>query len=297
MLRFPAALLLACLVLRPAPLPAPVAARLAGYADAFAQKARNLTTEETLVQRAYRIPPHPHLAIGAAAGTLYAQYVTHQVVSAYRIGRLKGDASGNLLEFRELVSMDGAPVQTPQVARQALAAEIIGGAGEDRVRKKILGEFTRLGLLDVATDYGTILLAFTTVGQRTLDFEEAGTAWVGTEEADVWNWQQTSGGALEFRGRKTERRVLHGSLWVRKSDGLPLRVSALFAHAEEKHELRDEASVDFVLSGFGCVTPASVVHRHIVDDVVLTENLYTYEPFRMFSTDTNIRYSGVDGKQ
>ena len=61
-------------------------------------------------------------------------------------------------------------------------------------------------------------------------------------------------------------------------------------HAEAKHQLRDEATVDYAVSGFGFVTPATVVHRHIVDDQVLTENLYAYTPFRLFSTDTKIRY-------
>jgi hypothetical protein len=48
--------------------------------------------------------------------------------------------------------------------------------------------------------------------------------------------------------------------------------------------------VDFVLARSGCVTPASVAHRHFVDDKILTENLYTYSPFRLFATDTTIRY-------
>jgi hypothetical protein len=67
-------------------------------------------------------------------------------------------------------------------------------------------------------------------------------------------------------------------------------VSASIEHDEAKHTLRDEATVDFVLARAGCVTPASAAHRHFVDGKILTENLYTYSPFRLFDTETDIRY-------
>ena len=277
--------------LSPAAEPVPLAARLAEYADLFAQKAPSVVTQETLVQRCYRVPAHPRVVIGRAPEPLPAQYVLHEVVSQYGVGSLKGDPSGNLLEFRELVSLDGAAVQTPESARRSLAADVKNG--EDKIRKKILTEFTKLGLLDVATDYGLMLLAFTTRGQKALEFEPAGAAWVGTEEATLLNWRQTSGGALEFRGRKAERRAMHGSVWLRNSDGAPLRIFASFEHEEPQHTLRDDAYVDLVRSSFGCQTPAAVVHRHYVDDVLLTENLYTYQPFRSFGSETNIIYTDV----
>ena len=46
--------------------------------------------------------------------------------------------------------------------------------------------------------------------------------------------------------------------------------------------------MDYIASAHGFLTPASVVHRHIVDGQVITENLYRYEPFKMFSADTEI---------
>jgi hypothetical protein len=48
--------------------------------------------------------------------------------------------------------------------------------------------------------------------------------------------------------------------------------------------------VDYKVSATGFPVPATVVHRH-VDGQGLTENLYTYEPFGLFTTDTTIRYS------
>jgi hypothetical protein len=41
------------------------------------------------------------------------------------------------------------------------------------------------------------------------------------------------------------------------------------------------------------VTPASVVHRHAVNGAVMTENLYRYEPFKLFSTSSSIQFGDL----
>jgi hypothetical protein len=259
----------------------------AAFAEQFQRNAPQATALETLRQNSFRVPPHPLIAIGAAAADpMEPRFVTHEVVSEYTLGRLKGGT--DLLEFRALVSLDGRSVATPDAARRALAHE--ARSGEDRARKRLLEELSRLGLLDVATDYGTILLAFTATGQQALRIHPAGDGWIGTEPALRFDWEQTAGGALEFRGRKLARRPLEGSIWVRARDGMPLRISSSFEHTEPVHVLRDDASVDFVLSPAGFVAPATVVHRHYVDGRALTENHYTYGPFHLFTTDTTIRY-------
>jgi hypothetical protein len=40
----------------------------------------------------------------------------------------------------------------------------------------------------------------------------------------------------------------------------------------------------------GFPEPLTVCHRHYVDGVGLTENLYAYAPFRLFTSESNIRY-------
>jgi hypothetical protein len=273
----------------------PRIAALARYADAFRDKARRVISEETLTQRSYTLPPHSHFAIGAAAGPLFAQFFVHEIVSEFTVGTLAGDRSGALLEVREILSKDGAPVQTPLAARKALRMDI--SAGVDRMRKKLLAEFTALGLVDVATDYGLILLAFSREGMADVVLEEVGSAWVGTDEAVVFDWRQTRGGVLEWRGNKASRRPMSGRVWIRRSDNLPLRVTASIGHGEPGHDLRDDAAVDFVPTPFGCAMPASVVHRHFVDGKLLTENLYTYGRFRLFSTDTTVEFGTPIGKR
>jgi hypothetical protein len=78
---------------------------------------------------------------------------------------------------------------------------------------------------------------------------------------------------------------------MRKSDGLPLRVEAWAEVVDAGRTVRDQASVDYVMSSHGFLTPVSVVHRHLVDGQVMTENLYRYEPFKMFSAEADIKFT------
>jgi hypothetical protein len=169
----------------------------------FQRQARDLISEETLMQRCYRIPEHPHLAIGKTAEPIRARVVLTALVSAYVLESLKNDRSGDPLEIREILEKNGAPVQTPAVARSALSADI--SLGEQKIRKKMLAGFTDLGLLDVATDYGPILLLFTHAAQRQLTIEAVGPRLFGTDDAFVFHWTQAAGRLLDIRGRKTSR--------------------------------------------------------------------------------------------
>jgi hypothetical protein len=270
-------------------------AAIARHAELFQQKARLVISDEMLVQRSYRLSPSRHLAIGAAAEPVFASFLVSELVSQYSVGSLRGDKTGSLLEIREIVAKDGRAIQTPEAARRALQQDI--SSGETAIRKKLLVALTELGLVDVATDYGLILLAFTKSGMSGMELTPSGSAWIGTDEAIAYEWRQKTGGLLEFRGRTVNRRAMRGLIWVRQPDGLPLRISASIQHEEPKHLIRDDATVDYVLSSFGCVTPASVVHRHYVDDKILTENLYLYAPFRLFSTDSNIQFTDPEPKR
>jgi len=48
--------------------------------------------------------------------------------------------------------------------------------------------------------------------------------------------------------------------------------------------------VDYVLSSHGFVTPSSV-DRHFVDGQLMTENLYRYQPFKLFGADSEIKFA------
>ena len=271
-----------------------ILARVAEEADVLEQNAPKALTQETLEQRTMILPPRSLLRVGKAATVApKPRLVVREIVSEYSVGTLKESNSPDLVEFRQVVSVDGRRVQSAEHARHALSLGI--QSPDDRVRKRMLEDFAKHGLVDVATDYGLILLAFTKRGLENMQVKPAGAARVGAEDALVFSWQQTSttGGELEFFGNQSVRRPLQGMLYVRKSDGLPLRVQAWAEHPDAKRTIRDEAAVEYALSTHGFLMPASVVHRHLVDGELKTENLYRYEPFKLLSADAEIKFTEV----
>jgi hypothetical protein len=270
--------------------------RVAEEAEVFAQNIPKALTTETLEQRTL-LPPsrfHPRFGKTAIQQAAKPRSQTRQIVSEYSVGTLKESASGNLTEFRQVESVDGRKVQSRESARHALSIGL--RAPDDRARKRMLEDFARHGLVDVATDYGLILLTFTKRGQQEIRFTPSGEAAVGADDALVLDWQQTDAaqGMLEFIGNQVTRRAMRGRLLVRKSDGLPLRVQVWTQHPLSGHEIRDEATVDYIESQHGFLTPASVVHRHLMDGQVITENRYRYDPFKLFMADTEIKFTELD---
>ena len=122
----------------------------------------------------------------------------------------------------------------------------------------------------------------------------AGEEQVGADAVWVLAWQQNSAdsGMLEFIGNQAERRACRAG----SSCGNPTAFRCAFKSGRE-HARRTAtssattATVDYVPSTHGFLTPASVVHRHIIDGQLITENLYRYEPFKLFSADTEIKFT------
>jgi hypothetical protein len=270
--------------------PSALLARVAEEAELLGQKAPNALAEETLEQRAH-IVAGGRIRVGAAARKSPLERLqVREIVSEYTVGRLKGSESSDLVEFRQVIAVDGHPVQSADNARHALSLGVL--SADDRARKRMLEDFARHGLVDVASDYAMALLAFTGRGQQQLRIEPIGEDRIGSDDAMVFSWAQTTarGGELVFAGRQTTRQPLQGKLWVRMSDGLPLRIWLWAAYKTA----RDEATIDYAMSPHGFLTPASVRHRHIVEDRVTTENLYRYGPFRLFGADANIRFAPLE---
>ncbi len=276
---------------------APLLARVAEEADAMAQNITKTVTVETLEQRGTRPPARFRPRVGAATTAPVVRSTVRQIVSEYSVGTLKETDSLDLHEFRQVISVDGQPVQTAERARRALSLGM--QSPSDRVRKRMLEQFAKYGLVDIAADYGLILLEFTRRGWENLQFGPSQEARLGAYTALVLAWKQisTAGGELEFHGRRAVRQPLEGRLWMRKSDGLPLRVEAWAELQDGSHTVRDQASVDYAMSSHGFLTPVSVVHRHSVDAQLRTENLYSYAPFKMFSADAEIKFTEVPEPQ
>ena len=269
--------------------------RVAEEAEMLQQNAPKSLTQEILEQRTRMPASRFRPRIGKAATVVQPpRQVVRQIISEYSVGTLKESAVQNLTELRQVISVDGRRVQSPERARHALSLGIT--SPDDRIRKRMLEDFARHGLVDIATDYGIFLLAFSKRGLENMKVVISGEEPVGADAAWVLHWQQTSpdGGVLEFLGNQASRRALQGRLLVRKSDGLPLRIESWSEHPQAGQTIRDEATVDYIRSAHGFLTPASVVHRHMVDGQVITENLYRYEPFKMFSADAEIKFTEIE---
>ena len=291
-----AAAFLAC-ALSPAQSSLPeLLSRVAEEAEMLQQNAPKSLSREVLEQRALMPATRfrPRIGKKATAAVPPPRLLVREIVSEYSVGILKESAVQNLTELRQVVSVDGRKIQSPERARHALSLGIT--SPDDRIRKRMLEDFARHGLVDIATDYGIILLAFSKRGLENMNVALAGEEQVGADAAWVLNWQQTSpdAGMLEFLGNQASRLALEGRLLVRQSDGLPLRIQSWSEHPQATHKIRDEATVDYVQSAHGFLTPASVIHRHLVDGQVITENLYRYEPFKMFSADAEIKFTELE---
>lgn len=265
--------------------------RVSEEAAVFEENLPKCLTQETMTQTASMPPSRFHPAVGAQAVIVpKARSVIHEVVSEYSVGRLKNSDSNDLHEFRQVISVDGKPIQSVESARRALTLNI--KSPDEQARKRMLEEYAKYGLVDVATDYGLILLAFTKRGLGNMEIQPAGTAMIGADQATVFNWKQKTeaGGELEFHGRVAVRQPLTGELWVRTRDGLPLRIAAFAEYGQGEKKIRDEGSIDYVMSTHGFLTPVSVNHRHYAGGKVLTENHYRYEPFKLFAADAEINF-------
>ena len=272
-----------------------ISPRVAEEAEVLEQNAGKIVTQETLEQRALMPPTRFRPRLGSrgeqASGP---RFRVRRVLSEFSFGALRTSASQNLIEYRQTVAVDGRPLQTTDSALRALSQGI--QIGDDRVRKRMLEEFANNGLVDIATDYALILLTFTSRGQQQIEFAPVGEGYVGTDAARAFSWKQSSaqGGVLEFHGPQTARRALQGTLWLRASDGLPLRVIAWTEYTDQASQrIRDDATVEYVMSSHGFLTPASVIHHHRVNGDLMTENLYLYEPFKLFSTSSFIKFGDI----
>ena len=273
---------------------AAILSRVSEESAVFEQSIVKALSTETLEQQSWMPPSRFKPRIGQqAAQTPKPRLQTRKIVSEYTVGSLKDADSRDLVELRQVVTVDGVAVQTRAAARHALSLGV--QSRDDRARKRMLEDFAKNGLVDIATDYGLILLAFSKRGLANMQFGEEAERQVGSETARTITWKQLTavGGELDFHGRQFSRIPLAGRLLVRKSDLLPLMVETWAESVDNKQTTRDEAQVAYQMSEHGFLTPAWVVHRHIVNGATITENHYRYEKFRLFSADAEITFTEV----
>jgi hypothetical protein len=274
--------------------PAEILARVTEEAEMLRQNASKSITEETLQQRAAlppsRFRPGPG---GRDVAPPAPRLHTREIVSEYSVGTLREKGDERLMEFRQVISVDGNPIQSSDAARHTLTLGM--RSSEDRIRKKMLEDYERHGLVGAVTDFGILLLQFTKQGIRDLTLTPKGRSMIGPDPVVVFEYHQSGGtsGVLDFSNRKATRYPMHGLLFARESDGVPMRVTVAIRRFQNKHDFIDEGTVDYAMSAHGFVAPTSVVHRRFIDQQLAIENHFRYEPFRTFGADTEIKFTEV----
>jgi hypothetical protein len=276
-------LLLLCfaLVLRADERTRQLADRLAREAQAFEKIAPQLVGRETLHQRVLAQPARLKLHVGDSAKRPVATWKEREIVSEYAFALLGRE----IHELRQVTSVDGKPVAGESQAQAALAKLLT--SHDDQRKKRALEQLEKYGLQGAATDFGQILLLFTRGNLERYEITASGPRLLGTVPTQVFHYQQLDGphALTVFRGdnpNKTQRLSIEGEIWVRESDGLPIRISMAATDSNTDKTLREEATVDYAMSKFGALLPVETTHRELRSSVEVEENKFTYVEFHPF---------------
>lgn len=217
-------------------------------------------------------------------------YRTRWLVSEYAFSTLPDDP-GNLHELRQVLTVDGKAVRAPGKLRETLT---LGQKTEaDKAKKRMLKEFESYGLREAATDFGQLVLLFTSQAQSDFTFRFARQENVGAEPALVFAFEQKTGqpAMTVFEGRNVTRVPLRGELFLRSHDGLPLRITLDFTDQKDRLPLRRYAMVDYQPSAHGFLLPASVVYSESVSGKMLVENRCQYSDFKVFGASSELKFN------
>jgi len=268
----------------------PLLDRLSEEAEVFRRTAPRLLAQETLRQRVLdtgrRFRPR---IVKPPAEAPELHYRTREIVSEYGYGTLS-EAPDRLHEFRQVIWVDGRRIAAPQSARRKLLSGL--RASDDRLKRRMLEEFERYGLRGAAADFGQLVLLFTRRRLADYAFQIAGKARVGAEPAQIIRYRQIAGAEslTIFERGQALRRPVEGELWLRDPDGLPLRITLESRGQQEGRPVTDRAAVDYLMSSHGVITPASVVRRRLIGEILLVEDVFEYSSFRLFSADAEIKF-------
>jgi hypothetical protein len=264
--------------------------RLSEEAAAFGQAAPNLIAEETLRQRAIKPVRHhfgPHITHSPDEEP--PEWQSREIVSEYTYAPVASE-SGNIREFRKVLSVDGRAVETSAKAIDALAKSI--RSNDERTRLRLLQSFVKYGLIGTVTDIGQMILLFERRNLERYEFQAAGSMLIGADRCLVFSYRQLEGPETltVWQGSKTARNKLAGKIVVRQSDYQPVRITFTSVVGEGEKAIREEGQVEYEQSRYGAIVPVSVVHREYRMGQLTAENVFSYHAFRRFGSSSGIRF-------
>lgn len=266
-------------------------ARLASQAQSFAEQLRNLISEETLRQKSFRYSSRMRIRFGEnALKPIEPKIQTREIHSEFGFA-LRGKESPVWAELRKVKDVDGRVVMAPKQARERLISGIT--SDDDRSRVRMMEEFTRYGLEDLATDYSLSLLMFRVGEVDKFQFEPVGTEFAGADRVNVYRFSRSDDAVAVtlIDRRQAVRRPLAGRIWLRADTGVPMRIELIAEQSEGKARLVDEGVIEYVPTKFGTVAPRTVKHSRRLNGVVLVETTFDYKEFQKFGADAELKFT------
>lgn len=266
--------------------------RLAEEASVFARVAPDVIGTEKLRQRAIKLTHrrfHPHV-VDQSAQPKGPEWQDRELVSEYGFSTL-ADNPGALREFRRVLTVDGRDVTKSKDSPDVLAKSIL--SQDDHAKRKLLEQFEKYGLVGTVTDFGQLILLFEGKNIDQYEFAFAGTRMLAADSVLVFSYRQIDGPErlTVWDGKNTIRQKTSGEIWVRESDGLPVRITLNAVRGLGDQAVSEQAQVDYAMSSYGIILPVSVTHREYRAGVLSAENMFTYSGFRKFGASTVIQFT------
>lgn len=268
--------------------------RVGEEAEVFQQNITLVVGEETLKQRAQKRPGRFRSHLGSTAPAAI-NFQSRELTSEYAVAPFK-ESNGDLHEVRQVTRIDGRQILKLREARMSLAMGM--KSEDDKLRRKLLLEFEKHGLIGTAVDFGLNLLLFRKQAMLNYTFYAIGERRLGADTVLVFRFKQKKGeGQMSvYEGNKLIRQQLEGELWVTPA-GIPLRIQLGSLIKENGQAIIDIGVTDYAMSPYGFLLPVTVVHTRKADGQMVAENIFKYERFQKFAADSELKFEVQDPPQ
>ncbi len=266
---------------------------LSKQADAFQRIAPAILGRETLHHRFLKPPPRFRPRIGEAAKKpLQPTWQERDIISEYAFAAL-GDSRQELHEMRRVIAVEGRIVEDEKQAQDSLAKLVT--ATDDQRKRLALKQLEKYGLRGAAVDFGQLLLLFSRRDVERYEFTFSSTEQVDGLPVSVFRYKQLDGpeAITVFDGDKLLRLRVEGEVWVRSDTYAPLRITLVATQGESGAGLREEATVQYVMSPYGVLLPSTIEQQELRDGQVTSESKFVYANFHKFQTSSDIKFGDV----
>jgi hypothetical protein len=255
----------------------------ASAAAIFARSAPGIVARERLEQRGRRgfvqiLEQQVKKQADDVTVKLPPKFRTHIVISDYALGQI--GATRAIHELRSILTIDGRTISPADEARHALAIGI--QSEDDELKHRLLENFERNRLEGAVTDFGQLILLFTAAARPHYTFTMGHERRLNGVPMIALDYTQTSGatGLTVFHEHTMNVRSMHGEIWLRAEDLLPLRI-IMDAETPVTGTLRvrDNAVVDYTPTAFG-LAPAHIRHMQYLGPDLLVENDLQYSGYQ-----------------